>query len=114
VVIRRGEIWWVELDDPVGSSPGYRRPVLILQADWANQSRIRTVVVVTITSNLAAAEAPGNLLVQPRDSGLPKPCVVNVSQVVTLDRQLLAGRIGHLRAPLMRRVDDGVRIFLDL
>ena len=114
MVIRRGEIWWAELDEPTGSSPGYRRPVVVIQADWVNLGRIKTAIVAMITSNLVAAEAPGNVLVQPRQSGLPKTSVVNVSQILTLDRQLLSERVGQLHPSLMRAVDEGLRLLLDL
>ena len=85
----RGEIWWASLPAPSGSGPGYRRPVLIIQSNPFNLSRISTVIVAAITSNLSLADAPGNVRVGKADSGLSRPSVVNVSQIVTVDRSLL-------------------------
>jgi mRNA interferase MazF len=114
VVIRRGEIWWATLPEPAGSEAGYRRPLLIVQSNNFNRSRIRTVVAVGITSNLEVAEAPGNVLL-PRDvSGLPKDSVANVSQVVTVDKSLLMGRVGRLNSKLMAVVEVGLRLVLSL
>jgi mRNA interferase MazF len=113
-VIQRGDVWWVELEEPRGSSPGYRRPVLVVQSDAFNRSRIATIVALALTSNLRLAEAPGNVLVPRRDSGLPKDSVVNVSQVVTLDRRDLTERVGPLGAELFRQVERGLRLVLDL
>jgi mRNA interferase MazF len=94
--MRREEIWWASLPSPTGSGPGYRRPVLIVQTDEFNASRIRTVVVVALTTNLKLAAARGNLLCGRRETGLPKDSVVNVSQVLTIDKSLLVERAGHL------------------
>ncbi len=85
MVIVRGDIWWAELPAPVGSAPGYRRPVLVLQSDDFNSSRIATVVVAVITRNIELARAPGNVLLTPRESGLPVESAVNVSQIITRD-----------------------------
>ena len=85
-MIGQGEIWWADLPEPTGSAPGYRRPVLIAQGDWLNLSQIATVVCVPVTTNLRWAEAPGNVLLSARVTGLPKDSVANVSQVVTIDR----------------------------
>ena len=114
MVIRRGEIWWADLDEPIGSAPGYRRPVLVLQSEWANESRLQTVTAAPLTSNQALANFPGNLLLEPRDSGLSMPSVVIISQITTFDRTLLDQRAGQLSPSLMRRVEDGIRLFLDL
>src|SRR6185312_9021177 len=94
--IKRGEIWWADLPEPRRSEPGYRRPVLVIQADSFNRSRIQTVIVAVITSNLGLAEAPGNVLLPARTSGLPRDSVVNVSQMLTLDRDYLSERAGRL------------------
>lgn len=102
----------MELDEPRGSAPGYRRPVLVVQSDAFNRSRIGTVVAVTLTSNLRLADAPGNVLVPRRASGLPRDSVVNVSQIVTLDRADLAERAGQLPRDVLRQVDRGVRLVL--
>ena len=112
--MRRGEVWWAALGRPQGSEPGYRRPVVILQDDEFNSSAIQTVVVVAITSTLRLAQAPGNVLCRPRDTGLAKPSVVNVSQVATIDKRALLERIGVLGAGLLRQVEEGVRLVLRL
>ena len=87
--MQRGEVWWTSLPDPIGSAPGYRRPVLIVQADTFNRSRINTVIAVVLTSNLRLAVAPGNVRLSARDTALPKDSVANVSQVITVDKSLL-------------------------
>jgi len=110
----RGEIWWASLPDPAGSEPGYRRPVLIVQSDEFNRSTIRTVICAAVTSNLNLATAPGNVRLSTRASGLPKPSVVNVSQLLTIDRTLLTGRIKALDRPVMFQVEDGLRIVLSV
>lgn len=110
----RGEIWWASLPDPMGSEPGYRRPVLIVQDDIFTQSRINTVIVVIITSNTQLAEAPGNSLLQSKATGLPKDSVANVSQVFTIDKKFLIERIGMLPEYLQEKVDEGLRTVLYL
>ncbi len=112
--MRRGEVWWASLPDPSGSGPGYRRPVLVVQANDFNESRIQTVVVAAITSNLKLAAAPGNVLCRRRDTGLPRDSVVNVSQVLTIGKTFLTSRIKALPASLMRSVDAGLRLVLAL
>ncbi|MGH7720744.1 MAG: type II toxin-antitoxin system PemK/MazF family toxin [Gemmatimonadaceae bacterium] len=112
--IARSEVWWADLGEPRGSAPGYRRPVLIVQADAFNRSRIQTVVAVALTSNLRLVAAPGNVLVPAAVAGLPKDSVANVSQIVTLDRDDLTERSGRLPARVMRAVDDGLRFVLGL
>jgi mRNA interferase MazF len=114
VVIERGEVWWADLDEPAGSEPGYRRPVLVVQADAFNRSRLQTTIAVVLTSNLRLVAAPGNVLVPKAASGLPKDSVANVSQVVTLDRDFLAERTGKLPARLLAAVDAGLKLVLDL
>ncbi len=110
----RGEIWWAQLPEPMGSEPGYRRPVLIIQDDTFTQSRIRTVIVVIITSNIELVNAPGNVLL-PRDAtGLPKDSVVNVSQIFTVDKAFLTDYIGALPVSLQAEVDEGLRAVLYL
>ncbi len=110
----RGEIWWANLPDPVGSEPGYRRPVLVIQDDTFTQSRISTIIVVIITSNTQLAEAPGNVLLPRGVSGLPRDSVVNVSQVFTIDKTFLVERIGSLPDYLQEDVDEGLRTILYL
>jgi mRNA interferase MazF len=113
-VIQRGEIWWADLGDPSGSGPAGNRPVLVVQADAFNRSRLGTVIVAVVTSNLALAEAPGNVLLRQEETGLPRDSVVNVSQLVTLDKRALAERAGVLSFGLQQHVDDGVRLALGL
>ncbi len=112
--IQRGEIWWADLGEPRGSEPGYRRPVLVIQADSFNRSRIQTVIVALITGNLELAAAPGNIALPARSSGLPRDSVVNVSQVLTLDRDFLTEQVGALSSRLQRLVDEGLRLVLQL
>ena len=113
-MLRRGDIHWANLREPVGSEPGHRRPVLIVSADAFNDSRIHTVVVVTITSNLTLVDAPGNVDLPAEDSGLVRDSVLNVSQVVTLDKTQLGERAGSLDADTMRSVEAGLRLVLQL
>ncbi len=112
--MKRGEIWWASLPAPTGSGPGYRRPVLVVQSNPFNDSRIATVVVAVVTSNLALSEAPGNVRLTRSESGLQKPSVVNVSQLVTLDRSLLTRRVRSVPAGTMHRVDEGLRLALGI
>lgn len=112
--MKRGEIWWADLADPVGSGPGYKRPVLIIQSKPFNESRITTVIVAIITSNLALGEAPGNVRLSKSQSGLPKPSVVNVSQVITIDKSMLTEKVKALPGAVVQEVDDGLRLVLAL
>jgi len=112
--IQRGEIWWADLPEPRRSEPGYRRPVLVIQADAFNRSRIQTVLVAVITSNIDLAAAPGNVVLPARSWGLPRDSVVNVSQVLTLDRGFLTEHAGTLPARLQGSVDAGLRLILQL
>jgi mRNA interferase MazF len=110
----RGEIWWANLPDPVGSEPGYRRPVLVIQDDTFTQSRISTIIVVIITSNIQLAEAPGNILLPRGISGLSRDSVANISQIFTIDKTFLVERIGSLPDYLQEDVDEGLRTILYL
>ena len=110
----RGEIWWAALPTPASSEPGYRRPILIIQSDSFNRSRIATIIGVAITSNLRLAEAPGNIRLTKRDSGLPKRSVVNVSQLLTIDKSFLTEKAGQLSAVKMHEVEEGIRLVLSL
>lgn len=112
--MRRGEIWWVDMPDPEGSGPGFRRPILVVQANSFNQSRIQTVVCVVLTSNTRLSDMPGNVLLDQSDSGLPKESVANVSQVVTLDRRFLSELVGSVPELELTRVDEGLKLVLDL
>ncbi len=102
------------MPEPVGSEPGYRRPVLIVQSDEFNQSRIATVVALSITSNVRLAQAPGNVFLPHKTTGLSKDSVVNVSQIVTVDKGLLTERIGILPVKLLGQVEEGLRMVLVL
>lgn len=112
--MKRGEVWWALLPDPVGAGRGYRRPVLVIQSKPFNESHIATVVVAVITTNLALAEAPGNVRLSKSESGLPKPSVVNVSQIITIDKSVLTGKVKSLPGAIVQRVDDGLRLVLAL
>ena len=112
--MRRGELWWASLSNPLGSAPGFRRPVLVIQCDPFNESRISTVVVAAVTSNLRLAKAPGNVLLDSSESNLPKYSVVNVSQILTIDKSFLVQRVSLLADQVMARVDAGVRLVLAL
>ncbi|MBI4263476.1 MAG: type II toxin-antitoxin system PemK/MazF family toxin [Acidobacteria bacterium] len=114
MVIERGEVWWADLGEPDGSEPGYRRPVVIVQSDAFNRSRIRTVIAVVLMTNLRLVEAPGNVLLPAKAAGLPKDSVANVSQVITVDRDFLLERAGRIRGQLLQDVDKGLRLVLAL
>ncbi len=112
--MKRGEVWWASLPEPTGSGPGFRRPVLVIQSNPFNESCIATVVVAAITSNLALADAPGNVRINKAESGLPRASVVNVSQVVTLDRTLLTKRVKLLPSKAMQQISAGLQLVLGL
>jgi mRNA interferase MazF len=113
-VVRRGEIWWASLPAPQGSSPGYRRPVVVIQSNDFNESPIQTVVIAAITSNLALAAAPGNFAVSVRWAGLSRKSVVNVSQLLTVSKSVFTERIGRLDDGSLRQLDEGLRLVLKL
>ncbi len=112
--MRRGEVWWADLPEPAGSEPGFRRPILIVQADEFNRSRIRTIIAAAITSNVSLAAAPGNVALSKRSVGLDRESVVNVSQVITLDKTFLTERVGRLPEKKLREVEEGLRLVLAL
>jgi len=114
LVIQRGEIWWATLPVPVGSEPGYRRPVLIIQSDDFNRSRIATVIAVVITSNTRLAQAPGNVWLPRKVTGLSKDSVANVSQVITIDKSFLTELVGSLPLHLLEQVEEGLRLAMSL
>jgi mRNA interferase MazF len=114
VELARGDVWWAELRDPQGSEPGYRRPVLIVQNDAFNRSRLRTVIAVALTGNVRLVDAPGNVLIPSRVAGLSRDSVANVSQVITVDRSALTERVGRLPRSLIEQVEDGLRLALAL
>ena len=112
MVISQGDVWWADLGEPVGSQPGFRRPVVVVQGDSFNRSRIGTVVCIPLTSNLRLAEAPGNVLLDCDATGLPKESVANVSQPVTLDRSSLTERVGKLPDSKLDLVLYGIDVVL--
>ena len=112
MVIGQGEVWWADLRPPTGSEPGFRRPVVVVQGDALNRSRIATVICVPLTSNLKWADAPGNVLLTSRATGLPKDSVANVSQVVTLDKTLLTERAGKLASAKIETILAGIDVVL--
>jgi mRNA interferase MazF len=112
--MQRGDIWWATLPDPQGSAAGYRRPVVIVQANAFNISRIATIIVVAITSNLRLGTAPGNVLLSADESGLPRDSVINVSQVITLDKGMLDEQVGTVSRKTMEDIAQGLRLVLDL
>lgn len=114
MVARRGEVWWTDFGVPFGSEPGYRRPSLVVQADAFNQSAIQTVVLIPLTKTLELAGAPGNVLCCPRDTGLPRTSVVNVSQLTVVDRRRLLEKVGAVPGRLLKQIEDGMRLVLGL
>lgn len=111
-MIAQGEVWWADLSEPVGSEPGFRRPVLVVQGDALNQSRIATVICVPLTSNLKWGDAPGNVVLKAKLTGLPKDSVANVSQIVTIDREMLIDRVGKVRRRQLELLFAGLDLVL--
>ena len=114
MVVARREVWWADLDEPRESEPGFRRPILIVQADAFNRSRLRTVVGVALSSNTRLLDAPGNVLLPASRTGLPRDSVANVTQLLTLDKEYLVERAGRIAPKLMAQVAGGMRLVLDL
>jgi mRNA interferase MazF len=112
VVISQGDISWADLPQPTGSGPGFRRPVVVVQGDSLNRSRIATVVCIPLTSNVKWANAPGNVMLSPRLTGLSKDSVANVSQIVSLDKALLTDRAGRLQRTQLALVLSGIDVVL--
>lgn len=112
MVIAQGEIWWADLPEPTGSGPGFRRPVVVVQSDALNQSRIASVVCVPLTSNLKWALAPGNVSLSAGVTGLAKDSVANVSQIVSLDKDLLTTRVSKLPSPKLELLFSGIELIL--
>jgi mRNA interferase MazF len=108
----RGEVWWAALPKPIASEPGFHRPVIVVQSDAFNRSRIRTIVAVVVTSNERLAQAPGNVVLPAQVSGLPKDSVANVSQIVTLDKTFLVERCARLPEEIIQQIEDGLRLVL--
>ena len=114
MVNERGEIWWADLPAPIGSSPGYERPIVITQANFLSKTDINTVIGAVITTKLKLAEMPGNVLIEKNQSGLPKDSVVNVTQIVTIDKSQLLEFVGTLSERKMEQIDKGLRLVLSL
>ncbi len=114
MVIERGQIWWADLGEPRGSSPGFEHPIVIIQSDFFNRTRINTFVAATITTNQRLAKMPGNLLLSPRASGLQEESVVNVTQMFTVDREDLFEYVGILSERKMEQIEKGLRLVLSL
>jgi mRNA interferase MazF len=112
-LIRQGDVYWVDLGEPAGAGSGCRRPLVVIQNNVFNRSRIATVVVCALTSNLKRATAPGNVLPRKGEANLPQPSVANVSQVVTVDKSRLAQKIGALSPGRIREILDGIRLLLE-
>ena len=113
-MIQRGEIWWADLPEPRGSEPGFKCPLLIVQSEDFNRSRIQIVLCVVMTSNLRLAEAPGNVLLEKRYTGLPKDSVANVSQIMTVDKGAFIDKAGEVHAKLLLQIESGMKLVLGL
>jgi mRNA interferase MazF len=113
MVINQGDIFWIDLDEPLGSGPGYRHPHVVIQNNVFNRSRINTAVVCALTSNVARAKAPGNVLLDEDEAGLPKQSVVVVSQIFTVDKSELTEHIGTLSKKRIRQILEGIRLLTE-
>jgi len=112
-VIRQGDIYWIEFEEPEGSEPGYKHPHVVVQNNLFNHSQLSTILVCPLTSNLKRANSPGNVLLNKRETNLPKPSVVNVSQVFTVDKSQLGDYVGTLSLERLGQVLDGIKLFLE-
>ena len=113
MVIRQGNVYWIEFEEPEGSEPAYKHPHVVVQNNLFNHSRINTVLVCPLTSNLKRANSPGNVLLSKREANLPKPSVINVSQIFTVDKSQLGDYIGTLSSERLRQVLDGIKLLLE-
>lgn len=113
MVIKQGDIFWVDLEEPSGSEPGYRHPHVVIQNNLFNRSRINTVVVCALTSNLKRAQAPGNVLLEQGEGNLPKQSVVNISQIFTVDKRDLGEKIGSLSRRRVHQIFEGIRLLTE-
>jgi mRNA interferase MazF len=112
--VKRGDLYWANLGDPIGNEPGYRRPVIVIQSDLFNGSTIPTVLVIPLTSNLAVAKAPGNVKLTAKETGLKRDSVANVSQIISINRTRLDGVISTLDPSVMFMIDNGIRLVFDV
>jgi mRNA interferase MazF len=113
VVIQQGDVFWIDLGAPSGSGPGFLHPYVVVQNDVYNRSRIGTVVVCSLTSNLKRAEAPGNVILEAGEGNLPKRSVVNITQLYTVDKDDLIEKIGTLSADRVQQILDGIYLLLE-
>ena len=113
MVVGQGEVWWADLAEPRGSEPGFRRPVVVIQGDALNRSRIGTILCVVLTGNVRWADAPGNVLLSAKATGLANDSVANVSQIVTLDRDAFLERMGKIVRAKLELIFSGIDIVLD-
>ena len=113
MVVNQGDIYWVEVDEPSGSEPGYTHPHVVIQNNLYNQSKIRTVIVCALTSNLKYANVPGNVLLEKGEANLPKASVINVSQIFTIDKSQLGEYIGTLTQKRIYQILDGLQLFIE-
>lgn len=111
--IEQGDIFWVELEEPLGSEPGYRHPHVVVQNNLFNKSRLNTVVLCALTSNLSRAAAPGNILLKKGEANLPKASVVNITQVVTINKSELKIKIGKLSKKRVNEILDGIHLLIE-
>ena len=110
----RGELWWADFGMPFGSEPGYKRPVLIAQNDFFNNSKINTTIVIPLTTNLMLAEAPGNIFITKKESKLKKNSVIVISQITVMDKQRLVEKISKLDRTLMEKIDTNMMFILGI
>jgi mRNA interferase MazF len=113
MVINQGDVFWVDLGTPAGSAPGYRHPHVVVQNNLFNRSRINTVVVCSLTTNLKRAESPGNVLLKTGEANLPKQCIVNITQIITVDRTDLVEKIGTLSSQRVREILKGIQLLFE-
>ena len=113
MVINQGDVFWIDLEEPKGSEPGYRHPHVVVQNNLFNRSKIGTVVVCALTSNLKRANAPGNVLLEKKEANLPKQSVVNVSQIFTVDKSQVGDYIGTLSSRRVRQMLDGIKLVME-
>ena len=113
MVIRQGDVYWIDFDEPAGSEPGYRHPHVVIQNNIFNHSRINTVVVCSLTSNLKRSNSPGNVTLPKGEADLPKKSVVNISQIFTVNKSDLSEKIGTLSKQRITQILDGVRLLTE-
>ncbi|MFM7591731.1 MAG: type II toxin-antitoxin system PemK/MazF family toxin [Isosphaeraceae bacterium] len=112
MVVAQGDVWWADLAEPVGSAPGFRRPVVVIQCDSLNRSQLATVICVVLTSNLRWSAAPGNVLLSASQTGLDRDSVANVSQIVTIDKRQLTERAGKVPNRQMEAIFSGIDLIM--